>query len=158
MSAKRVVKLSRDQRERCLEMVRSGTVHVRSIIHAQVLLKTDSGPEGPGWTDEAIGDAFGVSTVTVSHIRKVMLEEGLEAALSHYRGPNREYKRKLDGHQEAKLVATSCSTPPKGHKRWSLRLLSQRMVQLKYVDSISHETVRQTLKKTSSNRGATCSG
>jgi hypothetical protein len=127
-------------------------------MHAQVLLKTDRGPEGPGWTDQAISEAFGVSTVTVAHVRRVMRDEGLEAALSHYRGPNREYKRKLDGGQEAHLVAMACSKPPKGHERWSLRLLGKRMVQLGYVDSVSHETVRQTLKKTKSNRGATCSG
>ena len=87
MSAKRVVELTSGQRERCLEMVRSGTAHARSIMHAQVLLKTDSGPQGPGWTDQAISDAFGVSTVTVSHIRKAMLDGGLDAALCHYRGP-----------------------------------------------------------------------
>ena len=158
MSAKRVVELTREQRERCLELVRSGTAHARSILHAQVLLKTDGGPEGPGWTDQAIGEAFGVSTVTVSHTRKVMRDEGLEAALSHYRGPCREYPRKLDGRQEAQLIALACSPAPAGHARWSLRLLAGRMVQLGYVDSLSHETVHQTLKKTNSNRGATCNG
>jgi hypothetical protein len=87
-----------------------------------------------------------------------MLDEGLDAALCHYRGPRREYRRKLDGRQEAYLIAMACSKPPKGRQRWSLRLLTQRMVQWDYVDSLSHETVRQTLKKTSCNRGATCSG
>ena len=158
MSAKRVVELTSEQREGCLEMVRSGTAHARSIMHAQVLLKTDSGPQGPSWTDQAISDAFGVSTVTVSHIRKVMRDAGLDAALSHYRGPRREYRRKLDGRQEAHLIAIACSKAPKGRKRWSLRLLAKRMVQLGYVDSLSHETVHQTLKKTNFNRGATCNG
>jgi hypothetical protein len=158
MSAKRVVELTTAQRARCLELVGSGTAHARSIMHAQVLLKTDGGPEGPGWTDQAISEAFGVSTVTVSHTRKVMLDEGLEAALCHYRGPCREYRRKLDGRQEAQLIAMSCSKAPQGHQRWSLRLLAERMVQLGYVDSLSHETVHQTLKKTSFNRGATCNG
>jgi len=158
MSAKRAVVLTDEQRERCWELVRSGRAPARTILHAQVLLKTDRGPQGPGWTDQAISEAFGVSTVTVAHVRKTMLDEGLEAALCHYRGPRREYRRKLDGHQEAHLIAMACSKPPKGHKRWSLRLLSQRMVQLEHVDSLSHETVRQTLKKTSCNPGATCSG
>jgi transposase len=141
-----------------LELVRSGTAQARSILHAQVLLKTDRGPEGPGWTDQAISEALGVSTVTVAHTRKVLLDEGLDAALCHYRGPRREYPRKLDGRQEAHLIAMACSKAPQGHKRWSLRLLTKRMVQLDYVDSLSHETVRQTLKKTSFSRGATCSG
>ncbi len=158
MVAKRVVKLTRDERGRCVGLVKSGTAHARSILHAQVLLKTDQGPEGPGWTDQAISQAFGVSTVTVAHTRKVMVEEGLEAALSHYRGPNREYRRKLDGHQEAQLIALACSPAPKGHERWTLRLLAGRMVELGYVDRVSHETVHQTLKKTSFNRGAICSG
>jgi len=158
MSAKRVVELTGEQRERCLEMVRSGTAHARSIMHAQVLLKTDSGPQGPGWTDQAISDAVGVSTVTISHIRKVMLEAGLDAALSHYRGPRREYQRKLDGRQEAHLIAIACSKAPQGRKRWSLRLLAKRMVELGYVESLSHETVHQTLKKTNYNRGAICNG
>jgi hypothetical protein len=158
MSAKRVVELTHGQRQRCLELVKSGTAHARSILHAQVLLKTDQGPEGPGWTDQAISEAFDLSTVAISHTRKVMHEEGLEAALSHYRGPNREYWRKLDGHQEAQLIALACSPPPPGHARWSMRLLAGRMVELGYVDRLSHETVHQTLKKTSFNRGATCSG
>jgi len=158
MSAKRAVVLTHEQRERCLELVRSGTAHARSIMHAQVLLKTDRGPEGPGWTDQGISEALGVSTVTVAHTRKVLLDEGLDAALCHYRGPRREYRRTLDGRQEAHLIAMACSKAPKGHKRWSLRLLTKRMVQLDDVDNLSHETVRQTLKKTSFNRGATCSG
>lgn len=158
MSAKRVVELTSEQRQRCVELVRSGTAQARSIMHAQVLLKTDRGPEGPGWTDQAISEAFGVSTVTVAHTRRVLLDEGLEAALRHYRPPRREYRRKLDGHQEAQLIALACSKAPPGHQRWSMRLLSQRMVQLEYVDSVSRETVRQTLKKTSFNRGATSNG
>jgi transposase len=158
MSRKRVVELTDDDRARCLEVVRSGSAHARSIMHAQVLLKTDAGSEGPGWTDSAIAEAFGISTVTVSQIRKAMVTEGLAAAVSHYRGPNREYRRKLDGHQEANLIALACSAPPEGHTRWSLRLLSHRMVDLGYVDSISHETVGQVLKKTNCSPGAPCAG
>jgi len=153
-----VVELTEEQRQHCQEIVTSGSSPARSIRHAQVLLKADAGPGGPGWIDSAISEAFGVTTVTVARIRKVMVTEGLETALCHYRAPRREYWRKLDGRQEAKLVALACSPAPKGHQRWSLRLLSKRMVQLEYVESIAHETVRQTLKKTSLSRGATCSG
>lgn len=158
MPAKRVVCLTAEQRHRCESVVKSGTARARSILHAHVLLKTDSGPDGPGWTDSAIGGAFDVSTVTVAHIRKVMVEQGLEAALAHYQAPRREYLRKLDGRQEAYLIAIARSDPPEGFGRWSLRMLRDRMVELAYVDDISHETVRATLKKGPCNLGATCNG
>ncbi len=158
MLRKRIVHLTEDERARCLKLVQAGSAHARSIMHAQVLLKTDISSEGPGWTDSAISEAFGISTVTVSEIRKTMVTEGLAAALSHYRGPNREYRCKLDGHQEAHLIALACSAPPEGHTRWTLRLLSHRMVELAYVDSISHETVGQVLKKTNCSPGALCAG
>ena len=153
-----VVELTEEQRQQCERMLETGSHPARSLRHAQILLKADAGSGGPGWTDSAIGEAFGVSAMTVARVRKVMVTEGLEAALSHYRGPNREYRRKLDGRQEAQLIALACSPPPQGHARWSLRLLAGRMVELGYVDCVSHETVHQTLKKTSFNRGATCSG
>jgi Homeodomain-like domain len=153
-----VVVLTEEQRQHCQELVSAGSRPARTIRHAQILLKADASPGGPGWTDNAIGEAVGVTPVTVARVRKVMSTEGLEAALSHYRGPNREYRRKLDGHQEARLIALSCSPPPQGRERWTLRLLAGRMVELGYVDSVSHETLHQTLKKTSFSRGATCSG
>jgi len=158
MPKKYVVQLTDEQRRQCLEMVRAGSAHARSITHAQVLLKADASSEGSGWTDSAISEAFGITTVTVAHIRKIMVTESLAAALSHYRGPNRQYRRKLDGHQEAHLIALACSAPPEGHTRWSLRLLSRRIVELGYVDSISHETVGQVLKKTNCSPGAPSAG
>ena len=156
MSRKRVVELSDDERRQCLELVSSGTAPARSIMHGQVLLKADAGPAGPAWTDRAIGEAFGVSTVTVSAIRKTMTQEGLPAALAHYRGTPGKPQRKLDGHQEAYLIALACGEPPEGHARWSLRLLSHRMVELGYVDSVSYNTVGRVLKKTICNPGAPC--
>lgn len=153
-----VVELTDVQRRECQKLIASGTSRARSIRHAQILLKADAGPGRPAWTDKAISEAFGVTTVTVARLRKVMATEGLEAALSHYRGPRREYRCKLDGRQEAQLIALACSPAPEGRRRWALRLLSRRMVELEYVDSISYETVRQTLKKTRSNRGANCTG
>ena len=96
--------------------------------------------------------------MTVAHIRKVMVEQGLEAALAHYQAPRREYLHKLDGRQEAYLIAIARSDPPEGFARWSLRMLRDRMIELEYVDDISHETVRATLKKGHCNLGATCNG
>ena len=156
MSKKHVVQLTEDDRQQCRELIRCGKAAARSIMHAQVLLKADAGPEGPGWTDVAIGEAFGVTTVTVANIRKAMVIEGLQAALSHYRGTPGRRERKLDGHQEAYLIALACSEPPEGHARWSLRLLSHRMVELGYVDSVSYNTVGRTLKKTTCSPGGRC--
>jgi transposase len=116
-------------------------------MHARVLLKTDGGPKGPGWLDGAIAEAVDVSTVTVANIRQRFVSEGLERTLSHYRGPNREYRHKLDGRQEAYLLALAHSAPPEGRKQWSLRLLAEQMVELEYVDSLSAMTVSRTLKR-----------
>jgi len=149
MPKKYVVKLATEQRRRCAGLVRSGSAPARTLMHARVLLKADSGPAGPGWTDKAISDALDISTVAVANIRKRLVTEGLAAALSHYRGPNREYKRKLDGHQEAQLIALVCGPPPEGRTRWTLRLLADKLVELEYVDEISYVTVGRTLKKTS---------
>jgi hypothetical protein len=123
-------------------------------MHAQVLLKADARPGGPAWTDAAIAEAFEVCKVTVANIRKTLVTAGLPAALQHYRIVQRQYPPKLDGHGEAHLVALACSAPPEGHLRWSLRLLSARMVELGYVDQISHVTVGQVLKKTNCSLGA----
>ena len=149
MHKKYVVRLRPKQRKRCMDLVRAGAAPARTLMHARVLLKTDSRPAGPAWTDAAISEALDVSTVTVATIRRRFVTDGLDAALSHYRGPNREYRRKLDGRQEAHLVALACSKPPEGRKQWSLRLLADKMVELQYVDSLSYMTVARTLKKTS---------
>jgi len=147
MNKRYVVELSPPQRERCSELVRAGSAPARTLMHARVLLKTDSGPAGPGWTDAAIAEALEISTQTVALVRQCFVTGGLETALSHYRGPNREYSHKLDGRQEAHLLALARSAPPEGRQRWSLRLLADKMVELEYVDSLSAMTVSRTLKK-----------
>jgi len=149
-----VVQLTDGDREQCRELVRCGTAPARSIMHAQVLLKADASPGGPAWTDAAIAEAFGVCTLTVGHLRKTMVTAGLQSALQHYRIVNRQYPSKLDGHGEAHLIALACSAPPEGRTRWSLRLLSARMIELGYVDYVSHVTVGQVLKKTNCSLGA----
>ena len=153
---KYVVQLTDDERRQCRELVRCGEAPARSIMHAQVLLKAEASPTGPGWTDAAIPRAFGVSHVTVGSIRQTLVTAGLAAALNHYRIVNRQYQPKLDGRGEAHLIALACSAPPQGHLRWSLRLLAGRMVELGYVDHLCHVTVRQVLKKTNCSLGAPC--
>ena len=146
------VTLAPDEREQLRALLARGKADVRKLKHAQVLLKADEAESGPGWDDERVAEALEVGTATVERVRRRFVEEGLASALSPYRGGKRIYARKLDGEQEAHLIALACSTPPETHGRWTLRLLAQRMVELQYVDAVSYETVRQTLKKTRSGR------
>jgi len=111
-----------------------------------VLLQADASEGGAGWTDARIAEAVRVSVRTIERVRQRFVEEGLAAALLPRPSP-RVYARKLDGAQEARLVALACSEPPEGKRRWTLRLLAERMVELEVVPDLSHETVRQTLKK-----------
>ena len=147
-----VVRLSEEERAQLLTLIGRGPAPARAQTHARILLKANQGEAGPGWTDDAISSALEVDRTTVSRIRKLYVIEGLEAAL-HRKAPERVYRRKLDGDQEARLVAVACSEPPSGQQRWTLRLLAQQLVALEVVETVSYETVRQTLKQTGSNRG-----
>jgi transposase len=148
MKKKYPVILSQTERDDLKRLIASGTAPARKLTHARILLKTDQSPEGPGWVDDAVAEAVETSQPTVSRVRKQYFEEGMEAALSR-RPPNREYHRKLDGEQEARLVALACSEPPEGRARWSLRLLADKLVELEVVEEeVSYQTVRRTLKKT----------
>jgi transposase len=148
MKKKYPVILSDTERAELKNLIASGTAPARKLTHARILLKADQSPEGPAWVDEEVADAVETSQPTVCRVRKQYVEEGLEAALNR-RPPNREYRRKLDGKQEARLVALACSEPPEGQARWSLRLLADKMVELEIVEEdISYQTVRRTLKKT----------
>ena len=122
------------------------------MTHARILLKADTDHESGGWRDEQIAESLEVHRTTVEDVRKRFVLEGLEAALSR-RPPQREYRRKLDGRAEAHLVALACGPPPEGRPCWTLRLLADKLVELEYVDGVCHETVRRTLKKTSSSPG-----
>ncbi len=150
MKKKYPVALTDTEREQLKSLIAAGTAPARKLTHARILLKADQSPDGPGWVDEAIAEAVEVSQPTVSRVRKQYFEEGLEAALNR-RPPNREYRRKLDGEQEARLIALACSEPPEGRGRWSLRLLADRLVELEVVDEVSYQTVGRILKKTPSN-------
>ncbi len=150
MKKKYPVILSENEREELERLIAAGIAPARKLTHARVLLKADQSTEGPGWVDEKVADAVEVSQPTVARVRKQYFEEGLEAALDR-RAPNREYRRKLDGEQEARLVALACGEPPQGQARWSLRLLADKLVELEVVEEVSYQTVRRTLKKTTSS-------
>ncbi len=141
------VELTSDQRADLLEWTGRGERPVGEQRRARVLLKADEGPEGPAWTDGRIAEAFDLSAGGVAGIRERFCERGLEGTIKR-KSPDREYDRKLDGEKEAELIRLACSEAPDGRSEWSLRLLSDKMVELGVVDALSHETVRRTLKKT----------
>jgi hypothetical protein len=143
---KYIVKLTEQEREELEQMISTGKHSARKLMHARILLKADESTEGPHWTDEQICEAIGASLSTIGRVRQQFLEEGVEAAISRRKGSGiRDLK--IDGELEAHLVALTCSSPPKGHARWTLRMLADKMVELEYIDSMSYETVRRTLKK-----------
>jgi DNA-binding transcriptional ArsR family regulator len=113
MKKKYPVIFTETEREHLKSLIAAGTAPARKLTHARILLKADQSLEGPGWVDEQVAEAVEVSQPTVSRVRKQYVEEGLEAALNR-RAPNREYHRKLNGEQEARLIALACSDPPKG--------------------------------------------
>ena len=144
---KYAVRLSEEERAQLRTLVGRGVAPARRLTHARILLKADQGEGGTAWADAAIAGALEVHPATVGRVRRQYVEEGLASALDR-RAPRREYARKLDGQQEARLVAVACSAPPTGRERWSLRLLADELVRLEVVTSISHETIRQTLEQT----------
>jgi len=152
MKKKYIITLTQEERQMLQDMLSRGKAAARKLMHARILLKADVAAGGPGWNDEAIAEALEIGRATVERVRTEFVEEGLEAALER-RKPRRQYQRKLDGDGEAHLIALACQKPPEGHSHWTLRLLADRMVQLEYVDEISYQTVRRTLKKTNSSPG-----
>ena len=152
MRKRYVVTLTDAERESLQRLIAAGTAPARKLTDARILLKADQSPAGPGWVDAAIVEAVEVSQPTISRVRKQSVEEGLEAALNR-RAPRRVYERKLDGEQEARLIAVTCGEPPAGQVRWTMRLLADKLVELAVVESISYQTVRRTLKQTNSSPG-----
>jgi len=138
---KYLINLSDDESETLVDMTRKGEIKARKFKRAMILLKADE-----GLTDTQITAALDTSRPTVERIRKRFVEGGLEKALNE--DPRPGQRRKLDGREEAILIATACSKAPEGHDHWTMRLLASKLVELGVVASISHETVRQTLKKT----------
>ena len=151
MAFKHVLKLSEEEREE-LSRIAQGSCGRRviagwKVIRARALLKCDQGSWGPGWPDHRIADALEVTERSLQSWRKRAVLEGPEAVLSRQLRAVR-VPRKVDGRVEAQIVKLTCSQPPEGRSRWTLRLLANKIVELEIVDSLSHETVRQTLKKT----------
>jgi transposase len=143
------VTLTTQERDDLEGLINKGKGAARTLTRARILLKADATPEqGPAWKDAQIHDALDVGLVTIYRVRQSFVEEGLELTLKP-RPRIRRYDCLLDGDQEAHLIALACSKPPPGRARWTLRLLAERFVALGHVANVSHETVRQTLKKTS---------
>jgi transposase len=151
MNKKYIVTLTEDERQQLLALVNHGKNAAHKIRRAWILLQADSSPGGPGWSDEQIQEAYAVGLVTIYRVRQAFVEEGFEAVLA--RKPKAQHRhRRLDGDQEAHLIALACSKPPTGRKRWTLRLLAKKLVELGHGDRVCPETVRRTLKKTNSSR------
>ena len=148
-----VVRLTDEDRLELDSLIRKGKAAARTLVRARILLKADQGERGESWPDAEIAHALDVSPKTVFNIRRRWVEEGLQAALNRKKQQCPSRARKLDGEAEAQLVATCCGPAPAGRARWTLRLLADKLVELEVVESISPETVRQTLKKTRSSPG-----
>ena len=150
---KYIVYLSKEESETLTKLITSGQGPARMFTRVRILLKADQGDKGPAWSDERISEALDVTVQTIERVRKQLVEEGFDAVLSRRKYTQKVSRKKIDGDVEAHLVALSCSEPPEGRARWTLRLLADSIVELGYVESISHEAVRQTLKKTNLNHG-----
>ena len=146
------VTLTSEERQQLRALVTTGKGAARKLVRARILLLADQAEGGPAKSDPEIIDALGCGRSTVERIRKQFVEEGLEEAIER-KPTTRVYERRLDGKAEAHLVAIACGAPPEGRSRWTLRLLGDQLVALGHVESVSHETVRRTLKKTSLSLG-----
>jgi len=146
-----IVSLTDEEREGLEMLTKTGKAAAKKINHAKILLKADINQSGGGWKDQKISEALDTSVSTIEKVRQRFVEEGLEPALNPRPRPAK--LRKLDGEVEAHLIAIACSKSPEGHSRWTLRLLADSLVALGHVESVSHETVRQVLKKTSLSPG-----
>jgi hypothetical protein len=149
---KYAVVLTERERAHLRTLVGRGTAPARLLTRARILLKANQGEGGAAWSDAAIAGALEVHPTTVARVRRQFVDDGLDAALVRKR-PDRVYARALDGAAEAHLVAVACSEPPAGRDHWTLRLLADELVRLEVVPAVSYETVRRTLKQTSSSPG-----
>ncbi len=145
---KHVARLSAQEREQLQEMIKKGKRPANRLLKARILLKADVSKAGPGWSDSEIIEALDTSASMVYRVRKQLVEEGFEAALSRKQREMPAVVRIFDGEKEARLIALACSTPPTGHARWTLRLLENKVVEMNIVDRASDSTISRVLKKT----------
>ena len=150
-AAKYIVELTADEQQQLLKLIRCGKASARKLTRARILLKANE-----RLTDEQTADALHVGSATVGRVRQRFVEEGFESALSERSRPGQRLK--LDGKQQAHLIAVACSSPPEGRGRWTLRLLADQVVELGLAEAVSYETVRQVLKKVNSSPGRNSSG
>ena len=143
------VTLTAEERQQLADLIAAGKAAAQKLAHARVLLKADAADGGPAWEDARIAEALDCGLRTVERVRQRFVERGLEQALGRKPQDRPSRERKFDGAAEARLIALACSQPPKGRARWTLKLLADRLVELEVFESVSDETVRRTLKKTS---------
>lgn len=141
------VKLYEEQRKELEKVIKSGTAPARKIMHAQILLKVDQGEHGPHWLIKQVQEAFGAGETQIKHVKKRFVEKGLEEALNRRPQPERPEKRKVNGRQEAQIIATACTEHPEGRERWTVRELTTRIIELEIVEEVSRETVRTVMQK-----------
>jgi transposase len=148
MSPRYRVTLTEQERNELETLTRRGKTHARRFIHARALLLCDAGPHGPAWSVADVAEALGITSRTIEHLKKRFVEDGLEAALD--RKPREKPPREVifDGAFEARLIALACSGAPEGRRRWTVRLLADKAVELNFASSVSHMTVQRVLKKT----------
>jgi hypothetical protein len=146
MQKKYVVRLSAEERQHLQAVIKKLSGSSQKVRRAQILLKADA--EGPNWTDQQIAEAFDCRTKTVENLRRRLVEQGFEVCLNGAKRTSPPTTKLLDGEQEAQIIAMRLGAPPAGYGTWSLRLLARKVVELGLVEAVSHETVRQTLKKT----------
>ena len=151
MTQRYIVRLSTDERKTLFELIKKGIASKEKQNRARILLKADCGEEGENWKDPQIAEAFYVSIKTVERVRKSLVEDGFEGTLNRKIPPAR--KRIIQGQEEAYLIAIACNEPPEGQARWTLSMLADKMIECKYVDSVSPDTIGRALKKTNLNLG-----
>jgi len=142
------VTLSKEEREELEALTRRGKIQARRFINARALLLCDAGAQGPAWNVANVAAALGVSSRSIEHLKKRFVENGLEAALTRKPRDKPPREVKFDGAFEARLIALACSGVPEGYRRWTVRLLADKAVELNFADSVSHMSVQRVLKKT----------
>jgi hypothetical protein len=153
MTQKYIVRLSIDERKILFQLLEEGSASKEKQNRARILLKADCGEEGENWKDPQIAEAFYVSVKTVEGVRKSLVEEGFEDTLNRKLLPHGNREKIIKGEEEAYLIALTCSEPPEGHVRWTLSLLADKMIECKYVEAVSRDTIGRALKKTNLNLG-----